>query len=812
MPRILAGFAVIVLMSVPLNPAGATPCLTGQLHCTSSSAVSDVREPLMRIAQVPKTNVSATTEEIEEPENKTAKKAFKVLDKHCARCHQAGRLTRNKPARNFGNILKLDELSRDPSLIRPGNPDGSRLFSRIVKQEMPYDVYTEFSGGSEPSKDDVQAVYDWIESLDAEAITTCGDRKPFDSTKIVTAILADVNKQPAKQRQNMRYLTLANYYNTCADAGEMSRLRNGVVKLLNSLSRASKTTRAHTIGSEKAIVAFNLNDLAWSSKDWDTLAANYPYGVRPKTRTFDQLSASVKTQLPWMRGDWFAAAGSRPPLYYKLLDLPEELVELQNQLKIDTEANRANGDINRAGFEKSGESRNNRVVERHSLAEGYYWQTFDFNGIDAEQNIFERPLGPDAEPGFEHDLNTAIFSLPNGMNAFFLSDKDGKRLDVGPIDTIYDDVRPGRPIVSALSCFSCHGKGIRGATDQVRDRSASASNFTQDVRSRIEALYSTTDEMERVVQADRERFASTAKRAGVSLQMGSDGIEDISHLVHRYEKGLDIRIAAAEYGVTTDKYAAGMTKAGEEAVRTKQELEQGLLARRQFETRFYKRIAAVSNDVPVARVKEPGKRPSKPPLASTGPKKTANIKKTPPKKATKVAVAKPKNSKPAAAKKFASVATSTTELETGDYTLTVISDKSRYRLNELPVFTVKSSVDCYLTLINVASSGSATVIFPNKFLQENFLQANTDFQFPGPDAPFQFRLRDKGVEKVVAECADNKNGHRIDHDFENQEFTDLGDYRDHVGEQAESEGKKKTESGDAKKVLLSRTAITLKVR
>src|SRR5680860_116206 len=204
---------IFLVLAVP-QVSGAPACRSVELQCVNASNPND---GLVRIAQVPTTKKSSTKTVIDEPEDETAKKAFKVLDKHCARCHQAGRLTRDRPARNFGNILKLDELARDPSLIRPGNPDGSRLFSRIVKQEMPYDVYTEFSGGEEPDKEDVQALYDWIKSLNTETIASCGNRKLMDSEKIVTEILADVNKQSASRRKSTRYLTLSNYYNLCAD-------------------------------------------------------------------------------------------------------------------------------------------------------------------------------------------------------------------------------------------------------------------------------------------------------------------------------------------------------------------------------------------------------------------------------------------------------------------------------------------------------------------------------------------------------------------------------------------------------------------
>ncbi|MCP4382448.1 MAG: hypothetical protein GY798_13705, partial [Hyphomicrobiales bacterium] len=82
--------------------------------------------------------------EVVVPADPVAKAAFDVLDKHCARCHQDGMLaSRLKPAKNFGHILRLDQIAADPHYIAPGNPDGSRIVQQILNKEMPFDVYYE---------------------------------------------------------------------------------------------------------------------------------------------------------------------------------------------------------------------------------------------------------------------------------------------------------------------------------------------------------------------------------------------------------------------------------------------------------------------------------------------------------------------------------------------------------------------------------------------------------------------------------------------------------------------------------------------
>ena len=92
----------------------------------------------------------------------------------------------------------------------------------------------------------------------------------------------------------------------------------------------------------------------------------------------------------------------------------------------------------RVGFNGSGISRFNRILERHDSAQGMYWRTYDFdeppanltergngNLLPDRRNIFAFPLGPSglAEFPFKHAGGEAIFALPNG-----LSDASGAEL------------------------------------------------------------------------------------------------------------------------------------------------------------------------------------------------------------------------------------------------------------------------------------------------------------------------------------------------------------------------------------------------
>jgi hypothetical protein len=92
--------------------------------------------------------------------------AYAVLERHCARCHQAGRLQQPRPGETFANILALDEIARDPALVRPGVPDASALYTVMLRRAMPPDLLPgEKSAETGLGPEEVQAVRDWIEGL-----------------------------------------------------------------------------------------------------------------------------------------------------------------------------------------------------------------------------------------------------------------------------------------------------------------------------------------------------------------------------------------------------------------------------------------------------------------------------------------------------------------------------------------------------------------------------------------------------------------------------------------------------------------------
>ncbi len=118
------------------------------------------------------------------------------------------------------------------------------------------------------------------------------------------------------------------------------------------------------------------------------------------------------------------------------------------------------------------------------------------------------------------------------------------------------------------------------------------------------------------------------------------------------------------------------------------------------------------------------------------------------------------------------VITSATPIE-----LTLHPDRPRYSVGDAVKLTVRSNVDCYLTVISIDAAGFGTVIFPNDFVPRNRIGAHLTVSIPAASARYRFRVKDKGRERIVALCTRAEGSvDGIRHDFERQRFQELGPY------------------------------------
>ncbi len=364
-------------------------------------------------------------------------------------------------------------------------------------------------------------------------------------------IRADLERANPRDRAFLRYFTLAHLWNAGLSTDEVASFRHGLSKLINSLSWAKQVTAPQSIDSAGAILRIDLRDYQWSERTWEKIVGRNPYGVRYDHEAAQACREASRCELPYVRGDWFVAAAAKPPLYHEILELPANERELEKLLRVDVNENIRQERVARAGFNSSGVSRNNRLIERHEAGGTVYWKSYDFANNTGRQNLFSHPIGPGGElSSFQHDGGEIIFTLPNGLQAYFLADAQGRRLDKGPTAIVSDPRRPDRAVENGLSCMSCHQRGIIAKADQVRPHvKSNAAAFTPAAVETILALYPPAEKMTELMRADAQRFQEAVAKTGAPLST----TEPIAALASRFEAELDLPLASAETGISAEE-------------------------------------------------------------------------------------------------------------------------------------------------------------------------------------------------------------------------------------------------------------------
>ncbi|MDR2527951.1 MAG: DUF4384 domain-containing protein [Synergistaceae bacterium] len=93
------------------------------------------------------------------------------------------------------------------------------------------------------------------------------------------------------------------------------------------------------------------------------------------------------------------------------------------------------------------------------------------------------------------------------------------------------------------------------------------------------------------------------------------------------------------------------------------------------------------------------------------------------------------------------------EMSQGDFAVSLSTDKkdSVYSSGEKIVLTFKSEKDSYLTILDFTPSGQIVVLFPNKWVENNFVKAGQEIKIPAEGQKFAMRAGNAvGVDVVKA--------------------------------------------------------------
>ena len=471
-----------------------------------------------------------------------AGKAKEILATHCVSCHG----TDGKAKGGFAYVLDRERLVTRQKIV-PGKSAESELFERTRNGEMP-----PASVKRRPSEAEIAILKQWIEAGAADWQTSA-PRSFVSEDSVLRSALEDVRSFPERQQRFLRYFTFTHLANAGLAEADLLAHRQALAKLVNSLSWHPRVTAPVPIDPGHTVFRIDLRDYRWNARSWDRLIAAYPYRPAEETAEAKALAAATGSELPVLRGDWFVDTASRPPLYHDLLGLPDRDKGLERLVGVELLTDVQEENAARAGFNGSGVSRNNRILERHDANYGAYWRTYDFADNTERRNVFDHPLGPAAAGNsFVPDGGEIIFHLPNGLHGYMLVDRAGRRIDRAPVEIVSDPKRSDRIVENGISCMSCHVKGVIPKADQVRAHVLkNRTSFTAADIASVKALYPTEARLKARFDEDSERFT----KALAKLDVSSDDPEPVSTVALRYQATLDLATMAAEVGLTAKEFA-----------------------------------------------------------------------------------------------------------------------------------------------------------------------------------------------------------------------------------------------------------------
>lgn len=678
-----------------------------------------------------------------------------LLDKHCARCHQLEKTVgkyKDRPAGNFGFVLDLDKLQKGGTYIKAGNAENSVIYQKIYNGEMPFDFDASCSTKEQKpdaycgvSSQELASLASYINGMKVDAAPgsvaaanttspTNAKRAFVSDAQVTQAIAADLNRVSEVRRKNIRYVTFTHLWNGGDQESNFDLYRMALTKLVNSLSQRPDVVKLQAVDSQKTIYRLDISDLGWDAAKWDKIIALNPYAVIYRDAAFRAIQSETNTQIPMVRGDWLTFIAAKPPLYYDLLDLPATKQELEKKLGFDSLANVRALRVARAGFLQSGVSQSNRLIERHTMRNGAYWESYDFASSAGDANFFDLPLGPQgafiqlsSKFGFKHDGGEVIFDLPNGFHAFYLTDGVGKRLAKGPTEIVQDPGRRDFAVTNGISCMGCHTEGMkfndkrgdaREKMDQVRNQALSSATFSTDAKDIIREIYPLHATFYDLMLGDKQRYEAALAKADISTKARIDGLELVNGLTKRFEQELTPQLAAAEVGMKTEEFLESLNAAGNEFYDLKQRLLQDLVPRDSFVKIYAKLIGKVTENRAVDFTQ-----------VST---QVSNYQGT---------------------SQIPLLNVSANSGATRTFDLQFFADQPVLLKGQTGRFKVRSEQPCYLTLINTDEKGRRQILFPNALASNNRIEANINVDVPGLVIKgFAFRADEVGTERITAVC------------------------------------------------------------
>jgi hypothetical protein len=347
-----------------------------------------------------------------------------------------------------------------------------------------------------------------------------------------------------------RYVSLANHFAYGACVSTLEAERQGMRKLLNSLSLAPTIGVPVPVDEDLTTYRIDLRDYAWDhpidvggrsyADVWEAIVANNPFATRFAGGSADDAVADTGTGVPVMFINSLIATASRADIYYAILDIPSILDELLADLAVD-----ANTYGVRAGYRANPEMvaiANPEILASRWPLEtrsGFLWQLTALDGL--LDSVFADPL---QLPEGERQL---IFSLPNGLSAFAYMDVQGRRLDDS--DTFLDLTQNNFRAQAPRTLFREHWPQTAVRDDVRAYVETNRDQFDIVTLEEVAMFYPGADAIEALLQQEYEEFTRPALDSAL---VDARSPEPISATFAEYDRDVTLEDAAGELMMTAE--------------------------------------------------------------------------------------------------------------------------------------------------------------------------------------------------------------------------------------------------------------------
>ena len=359
---------------------------------------------------------------------------------------------------------------------------------------------------------------------------------------------------------NARFVSVCEQQNQGKPIGNYIK---AIDKAINSISQERDIVNTVAVGGLECLRALDLDDYGLNAVDWDNIVAANPFlnTFESFTRVGDQIKTLVNEDQYWMPGHIFIFTVFDAPVYYDLLDLPDNLLALQLQLGLDLQANFDDEDTDTYLFGHTGSSialGKNRMHLRTEIDDGHYYQSYDVlvaNVGLADKNIFQSPFPIEARSAFTlvPDGHEVIFSLPNKMHGYYLADGNGLRQDFAPLDLVVDTRAASQsldPTIRPLACAGCHINGLIERQDEIFNKVKDDNTFDIVDIQKSEFWHGRPNQLAQQLRSDNQSYQNSLRGVGTSPQEG----DFINFYTDKIRKESDIRQVAALMFLQPDEF------------------------------------------------------------------------------------------------------------------------------------------------------------------------------------------------------------------------------------------------------------------